>query len=83
MMRCDDCKYSKETIPAQLHYVYCAMFKKEMSVTREFNVCQYVENELKNARNELCLKCGKYTNSHDGACDGCKWDNIKAMLNYM
>lgn len=24
-------------------------------------------------RNELCLKCGKYTLAHEGACDGCRW----------
>lgn len=26
---------------------------------------------------ELCLKCGKYENEHEGACDGCKWFAIK------
>ena len=31
------------------------------------------EAELKNARNELCYKCGKYREAHNGACDGCKW----------
>ena len=25
------------------------------------------------ARNELCLKCGRYHESHNGACDGCRW----------
>lgn len=42
-------------------------------------------NELKNCRNELCVKCGSYRNSHNGACDGCrynfenmaKWDTIE------
>lgn len=24
-------------------------------------------------RDELCLYCGKYTEQHLGACDGCKW----------
>ena len=28
---------------------------------------------LHDARNELCLYCGKYTESYLGACDGCKW----------
>ena len=23
--------------------------------------------------NELCQYCGKYKQSHEGACDGCKW----------
>lgn len=44
-MRCTDCKLSKETIPAQLHYVYCTIFKKEMSVTTEFKTCQYKESD--------------------------------------
>ena len=33
------------------------------------------EAELKNARNELCLKCGKYHEAHNGACEGCRWEN--------
>lgn len=24
-------------------------------------------------RNELCYKCGRYAEAHNGACDGCKW----------
>ena len=24
-------------------------------------------------RNELCFKCGKYREAHNGACDGCRW----------
>ncbi len=31
------------------------------------------ERELKTCRNELCLRCGNYKNSHRGACDGCRW----------
>jgi len=33
------------------------------------------EKELKTCRNELCLRCGNYKNSHKGACDGCRWQN--------
>jgi hypothetical protein len=29
--------------------------------------------ELKQARNELCLKCGSYREAHLGACDGCRY----------
>lgn len=29
--------------------------------------------EIKRLRNELCLKCGKYTLAHEGACNGCRW----------
>lgn len=36
-------------------------------------------NELKNCRNELCVKCGAYRNSHNGTCDGCRYnfENMK------
>jgi|GEM_PF-4245339 len=26
-------------------------------------------------RNELCLKCGRYREAHNGACNFCKWRN--------
>lgn len=40
---------------------------------------QNLLNELINCRNELCLKCGAYRNSHNGACDGCRYnfENMK------
>lgn len=56
-MRCTDCKNSKETIPAQLHYIYCSKFEKEMSVTTEFNDCQYKETDeykIKEAIQNYC-----------------------------
>ena len=31
------------------------------------------KSELAAMRNELCLKCGKYREAHNGACDGCRW----------
>ena len=27
-------------------------------------------------RNELCLKCGRYREAHNGSCDGCRWKEI-------
>jgi len=32
-----------------------------------------LRSELKNCRNELCLKCGNYKESHNGACDDCRY----------
>ena len=29
--------------------------------------------DLKDCRNELCLKCGQYKTKHLGSCDGCRW----------
>jgi len=38
----------------------------------EFNPIK-LKKENSNLRNELCLKCGRYEEAHNGACDGCKW----------
>ena len=35
-----------------------------------------LKRDLKDCRNELCLKCGNYRQAHHGACDGCRWRNI-------
>jgi len=35
-----------------------------------------LKSDLKDCRNELCLKCGDYKQKHLGACDGCRWENI-------
>ena len=35
-----------------------------------------LKNDLKDCRNELCLKCGNYKQKHLDACDGCRWENI-------
>ena len=32
-----------------------------------------MKKELAAMRNELCFKCGKYREAHNGACDGCRW----------
>ena len=32
-----------------------------------------LKKELAAMRNELCCKCGKYREAHNGACDGCRW----------
>lgn len=31
------------------------------------------ERRERDARNEICLKCGRYREAHKGACDGCRW----------
>jgi hypothetical protein len=32
-----------------------------------------LQMELIHCRNELCVKCGKYKEAHDGACNGCRY----------
>ena len=34
-----------------------------------------LKKELAAMRNELCYLCGKYREAHNGACDGCRWEN--------
>lgn len=39
-----------------------------------------IRAELKDCVNELCLKCGNYHESYLGACDGCRWHEMKVSL---
>ena len=32
-----------------------------------------LKKQLHEAKNELCYKCGKYRDAHNGTCDGCRW----------
>lgn len=32
-----------------------------------------LKRNLRDCRNELCLRCGDYRMQHKGACDGCRW----------
>ena len=34
-----------------------------------------LEKELRDCRNELCLRCGEYKTKHLGSCDGCRWEH--------
>ena len=51
----------------------CAVFERDM--VRKQNERLLIS--LKDCANELCLKCGKHRNSHLGACDDCKWKDVK------
>lgn len=35
------------------------------------------KQEFNDCRNELCLKCGRYSDAHNGACMGCRWRDVK------
>ena len=35
------------------------------------------ESDLRDCVNELCLKCGNYREEHLGACNGCRWKEVK------
>jgi hypothetical protein len=34
-----------------------------------------LERELRDCRNELCLRCGDYKTKHLGSCNGCRWEH--------
>ena len=40
------------------------------------SVVERLQRELRDCRNELCLKCGDYKQRHLGACDGCRWREV-------
>ena len=37
-----------------------------------------LKKQLHEAKNELCCRCGKYREAHNGACDGCRWNSSLA-----
>lgn len=43
-------------------------YKLELDVERK---------KANDARNELCLKCGRYHEAHNGACAGCRWGDVQ------
>ena len=32
--------------------------------------------DLRDCRNELCLRCGEYKTKHLGSCDDCRWKDM-------
>ena len=42
-------------------------------LTEAADLIEAQAKEIDALRNELCLKCGSYTLSHEGACNGCRW----------
>lgn len=45
----------------------------------ELIIGQMVEDasNLRDCVNELCLRCGSYKEEHLGACDGCRWKQVR------
>lgn len=37
----------------------------------------WMEIDLRDCVNELCLKCGQYLREYKGACDGCRWKQVR------
>ena len=55
-----------------------AEMRKDCDITDAANTALHgaleaSQRRAQDARNELCLKCGRYREAHKGACDGCRW----------
>ena len=48
--------------------------KKDEEIGQLQEELHEAKSELDSMRNELCFKCGKYREAHNGACDGCRWE---------
>ena len=48
--------------------------KKDDEIGRLQGELAHVKAERDAMRNELCYKCGNYREAHNGACDGCRWE---------
>ena len=36
--------------------------------------------QLRDAVNEVCYRCGDYRREHEGACNWCRWRDLKREL---
>ena len=64
--------------PTAFSYADYVKLAIEMERKNKYFNALIVENnrlmgQLDNATNELCQKCGRYREAHNGACNGCKW----------
>ena len=58
--------------------IACCRGEAELGQLRQENIrlrAELLESQRREqtARNELCLKCGRYREAHNGSCDGCRW----------
>ena len=55
---------------------YCAGARNLYREAADRN--EKITRDLRDCRNELCLRCGSYQEAHKGACDGCRWKDVNA-----
>ena len=51
--------------------------KTSGDLTELICIVDSTESDLCDCVNELCLKCGNYHESYLGACNGCRWKEVK------
>ena len=45
----------------------------DAQIERLIEETERLRRDLKDCRNELCLRCGQYKTAHLGSCNGCRW----------
>lgn len=53
------------------------LMKTSLDLVKVINIVGDIESDLRDCVNELCLKCGNYREQHLGACNGCRWKEVK------
>ena len=65
-----------EDLKALTEFAECSWYyidRLRMALASACKERDEARKELNAMRNELCCKCGKYREAHNGACDGCRW----------
>jgi len=68
-------KVAYEWAKSQNYQSVAARYAKTLADLIDSLTAQLSESQRRerDARNELCDKCGRYHEAHKGACDGCRW----------
>ena len=56
----------------ETHKLIAVLMADDVSLNA-FGELEFIADTLTDCRNELCSRCGKYENAHEGACDKCRW----------
>ena len=64
-------KFLAGELKNRIMYELCAVIRIDLKEHEPARL--EAESNFHDCVNELCLKCGKYHEEHNGACDGCRW----------
>lgn len=68
-----DCIMDGGECPVAMAYCFACQAVHLRDRLMRYEDTGYMPTDIKDMHNELCLKCGKYEDAHNGACDGCRW----------
>lgn len=58
---------------AELKELLIKLELADVQIERLVEETERLRRDLKDCRNELCLRCGEYKTARLGSCDGCRW----------